>query len=192
MTDDALRGPSLGLLELSLIARGILTADAALKRAEVELVASRPVSGGKHLVILAGGVEEIAEAMAAAIETAGGALVDRLQLAYLHPPVWGLLGGAIHPRDWATGPSGSTAIVETATVCAAVHAADAAGKAAPIALRDMRLADGIAGKAFFTMTGELDDIEAAADAARGAAAGRLIGLEIIAAPAVELAGRLIV
>jgi microcompartment protein CcmL/EutN len=189
---DALRGPALGILELSLIARGIIAADAALKRAEVELVASRPVSGGKHLLILAGGVEEIVEAMAAATAVAGDALVDRVQLAYLHPPVWGLLGGPVHPRDWSSGPGGAAAIIETATVCAAIKAADAAGKAAPVALRDMRLAEGISGKAFFTMTGELPDVEAAAAAAREAAASRLVGLEIIPAPAAELAGRLIV
>ena len=47
-------GPSLGILELSLIARGLVVADAMMKRAEVELLATRPVSGGKHLVVVAG------------------------------------------------------------------------------------------------------------------------------------------
>jgi microcompartment protein CcmL/EutN len=76
--------------------------------------------------------------------------------------------------------------------CAAVAAADAAGKAAPIALRDMRLATGISGKAFFTMTGALHDVEASVDAARAAARPeRLIQLELIPHPAPELVGRLI-
>lgn len=190
MPDDV-RGPAFGLLELSLIARGVVVADAALKRAPVELFASRPVSGGKHLVMLAGGVEEIGEAMAAGREAAGDALIDHLQLAFLHPPVWGLIGAPVHPRDWASGPAGAAAVVETATVSSAVWAADAAGKAALVGLRDMRLADGIAGKAFFTMTGELCDVEAAAAAAREAAGSRLLALEIIAAPAAELIGQLI-
>src|SRR6266545_4512691 len=137
MAEQVARGPALGLLELSLVARGVLTADALVKRAEVELVASRPVSGGKHLVILAGGVEEVGEAMSA------------------------------------------------------VRAADAAGKAAPVALRDMQLAVGISGKAFFTMTGDLADIEAACAAARDAAGKHLLALEVIASPAAEVVGRLI-
>jgi len=191
MAEQVARGPALGLLELSLVARGVLTADALVKRAEVELVASRPVSGGKHLVILAGGVEEVGEAMSAGRETAAEALVDHLQLAYLHPPIWDMLGPPVHAAGWLTGPVGAAAIVETATVCAAVRAADAAGKAAPVALRDMQLAVGISGKAFFTMTGDLADIEAACAAARDAAGKHLLALEVIASPAAEVVGRLI-
>jgi microcompartment protein CcmL/EutN len=185
------RGPALGLLELSLIARGVVTADALVKRAEVELVSSRAVPGGKHLVIVAGGVEEVGEAMAAGLDTAGSALLDHLFLPYLHPPVWDMLGPTVHPADWRTGPVGAAAIVETTTVCGTVRAADAAGKAAPVALRDMQLAMGISGKAYFTMTGDLADIEAAAAAARTAAGPHLLAVEIIASPAPELVGRLI-
>jgi microcompartment protein CcmL/EutN len=190
MSDHA-RGPALGLLELSLIARGVVVGDAIGKRVEVELLASRPVSGGKHLIIVAGGVHEVAEAMGAGVEAARDALVDSLQLAYLHSPVWRLLGDPVHPTAWHDEPVGAVAIVETSTVCAAVHAADAAGKTAPVALRDMRLAVGIAGKGFFTMTGELSDIQAAADAASEAAGSRLLALEVIASPTPELVGRLI-
>jgi len=184
-------GPALGLLELSSIARGVVAADAMVKRAEVELLASRPVPGQKHLIVAAGGVDEIAFAMRAGRAAAEGALVDHLELALLYPPIWQLLGEPVHPPDWRGGPVGAAAIVETATVCAAVHAADAAGKTAPIALRDMRLAVGISGRAFFTMTGDLADLEAAAAAAREIAATRLVALEIIPAPAAELIGRLI-
>lgn len=190
-TAKGARGPALGLLEVSLIARGVVVADAIGKRVEVELLASRPVSGGKHLVIVAGGVHEVGEAMGAGREAARAALVDSLELAYLHPPVWLLLGDPVHPRAWKDGPVGAVAIVETSTVCAAVHAADAAGKTAPVALRDMRLAVGIAGKAFFTMTGELSDVEAAADAASEVAGSRLLAVEVIPSPTPELIGRLI-
>lgn len=189
--DTAARGPALGILELGLVARGVVVADQVLKRAEVELVASRPVSGGNHLVILSGEVDVMEEAMAAGREAGGDRLADQLMLPYLHPPVWPLLGEPVHPTEWEGGPVGAVAIVETRTVCAAVEAADAAGKAALVALRDMRLAMGIAGKAFFTMTGELYDVEAAADAARAAARDRLLHIELIAQPAPELLGRLI-
>ena len=185
------RGPALGLLELSLIARGVVVADAILKRVEVELVSSRPVPGGKHLVIVAGGVHEIGEAMTAGLDAAGDALVDRLMLAYLHESIWPLLGPPVHPREWTEGPVGAAAIIETSTVCAAVHAADAAVKVAPIALRDMRLAAGISGKAFFTMTGDLSDIEAAASCARDTAGSRILDVQVIPQPAAELVGHLI-
>ncbi|HTE56898.1 MAG TPA: BMC domain-containing protein [Kofleriaceae bacterium] len=190
MADEA-RGPALGLLELSLVARGVVVADAIGKRIEVDMLASRPVSGGKHLVIVAGGVHEVAEAMAAGQGAAGAALVDSLNLAYLDPRLWSFLGEPVHPGEWRGGPVGAVAIVETSTVCGAVHAADAAGKTAPVAVRDMRLAVGISGKAFFTMTGELSDIQAAAAAASEVAGSRLLALEVIASPTPELVGRLI-
>ena len=184
-------GPALGILELSLIARGLVVADAMMKRAEVELLATRPVSGGKHLVVVAGEVDVVGEAMDAGRAAAGSAAVDDLFIPFLHEPLWSLLHEPTHPAEWAGGPVGAVAIVETATVCAAVEAADAAGKAALVALRDMRLATGIAGKAFFSMTGDLPDIEAASAAARDTAGSRLLLLEVIPAPAPELVGRLI-
>lgn len=187
-------GPALGILELPSIARGVVVADALLKRAEVALLASRPVSGGKHLVLFRGEIDVVEESMAAGLDAAGSALVDRLFVPQLFAPLWKLIADADghHPDAWTSGPVGAVAIVETTTVCAAVEAADAAGKAAPIALRDMRLAMGIGGKAFFTMTGALSDVEASADAARAAARPeRLIQLELIPSPAPELVGRLV-
>lgn len=185
------RGPALGILELSLIARGLVVADAMMKRAEVSLFASRPVSGGKHLVMVGGEVDVVGEAMDAGRAAAAVAAVDDLFIPLLHEPLWSLIGEPVHPPEWVGGPVGAVAIVETATVCAAVEAADAAGKAALVALRDMRLATGISGKAFFSMTGDLPDIEAAAAAARDTAGSRLLLLEVIPAPAAELVGRLI-
>ena len=186
-------GPALGLLELTTIARGVVVADAALKRAPALLVSSRTLSGGKHLVILAGGVAEVAEAMAAGQAVAADRLRDRLELAKADDQIWPMLveGGLVSPADWADDARAeAVAIVETATVCAAIAAADAACKVADVTVRDVRLAVDLAGKAVFTLTGSLDSIDAAVDAAREAAGDRLVDLERIAQPAPELRGRL--
>jgi len=53
------RGPALGVLEVGTIARGVVAADAGLKRAPAILLHSRAVSGGKHLVMFEGGVAEV-------------------------------------------------------------------------------------------------------------------------------------
>ena len=55
------QGPALGIVELRSIARGVVAADAALKRSPAAILHSRPVSGGKHLVMLEGGVAEVHE-----------------------------------------------------------------------------------------------------------------------------------
>lgn len=186
-------GPALGLLELSSIARGVVVADAALKRAPAVLLSSRTLSGGKHLIVLEGDVASVEEAMAAGRAVAGELLVDRVELAYADDQVWRMFAasGVVTPGDWAgDGGAEAVAIVETRTVCAAIAAADAACKAAEVVLRDVRLAVDIAGKAVFTFTGALPDVEAGAAAATEAAGDRLVLLERIAQPIAELRGRL--
>ena len=87
-------GPALGLLELATVARGVVVADAALKRAPAVLLSSRTLSGGKLLVVLAGGVAEVEEAMAAGKLAAGDRLRDRVELAYADAQVWPMLAAA--------------------------------------------------------------------------------------------------
>ena len=61
-------------------------------------------------------------------------------------------------------------------MCAAIAAADAACKVAEVVVRDVRFAVDLAGKAYFTLTGTLDAIEAAAGAAtRGRRGSRWSG-----------------
>lgn len=208
------RGPALGVLELSSIARGIVAIDAGLKRSPAILVMSRPLSSGKHLACFEGGVAEVEEAMAAARLAAGKLLLDSLELPMADAQVWPMLGdpSASPDRlaatsepgrralevDWsADDAADSVAIVETTTVCAAIRAADAAAKIADIIVRDVRLAVDLGGKAYFTMTGSLDSIEAAAAAGSEAAMAGIPGpsalvlLEVIAQPSPDLRGRLI-
>jgi microcompartment protein CcmL/EutN len=149
------------------------------------------VSGGKHLVMFEGGVAEVEEALAAARLIADTLVLDRVELPAADAQVWPMLGAPLAPPDWSTDDAAeAVAIIETRTVCAAIAAADAACKVALVAVRDTRFAVDLAGKAYFTLTGTLDAIEAAAIAARAAADDRIVGLEIIARPAPDLRGRL--
>jgi len=186
-----MRGPALGVLEISTIARGVVAADAGLKRAPAVLLSSRAVSGGKHLVMFEGGVAEVEEAMAAGVLVAGDLLLDRVELSAADDQVWPMLGAPMTPVDWNDDPAAeAVAIIETKTVCAAVAAADAACKVAYVIVRDTRFAVDLAGKAYFTLTGTLDAIEAAAAAAQAAAGERIVGVEVIAQPSPDLRGRL--
>jgi microcompartment protein CcmL/EutN len=179
------------VLELATIGRGVVVADAALKRAPAILLASRAVSGGKHLVMLEGGVAEVAEAMIAGVEAAGDRLLDRIELAAADDQVWPMLGAPVAALDWSAVPGAEAVlIVETTTVCAAIAAADAACKVAEVTVRDVRFAVDLAGKAYFTLTGVLDAIDAAGEAATEAAGKHLVAIERIAQPAPELLGQL--
>jgi microcompartment protein CcmL/EutN len=72
-------------------------------------------------------------------------------------------------------------VVETHTLAGAVLGLDVALKAAQVSVMELRLGSGLAGKGFFVVTGELHDVEAAAEAAMEWA-GEGAVFEIIASP----------
>lgn len=184
--------PALGVIETSSIARGFVVADAMLKRAEVALLWSRPVTPGKHVVIVAGDEESVAQAMQAGAAAAGDALVDRLYLAGAHAQIGPAVAGEVAAGALAPGALDSVGIVEAATVAATLLCADAACKAAGVRLCEVQLARGIGGKGFFALLGALHDVEAAVAAAeRAVDPGLLVAREIIANPHEDLGGRLV-
>jgi microcompartment protein CcmL/EutN len=180
---------SLALLEVASLARGVVVADAVVKRAQVELLECGPVSPGKYLVLFAGGVAEVEESAAAGAQAAADSLVDRLLLPQAHEQLLPAIrtGAPGYVHDAASDPAG---IVELLSVASALRAADAACKAAAVRLQLLHLARGIGGKAWFVLRGDLHSIEAAVLAATQAAGdGMLAGAEIIAAPHTDLRGR---
>ena len=182
-------GPAIALVEVASIARGHRVADAMVKRAPVELLRCDPVSPGKLLVLVAGEVASVDEALRAGLEIAGEATLDKLYLPSAHEQLPGALRGEARAGEAAT--IGALGVVETRTVAATILAADAAVKAARVRLIEMQLARGIGGKAYFVVTGALDEVEASVEAAVGAVdAAAVYATEIIAAPHADLVGRL--
>ena len=176
-------GPALGTLELSSVARGVVVADAMVKKAPVELVFARAVSSGKFVILVSGEVADVEEAMNAAIAAAQATLVDRLLL----PQAADSLLAAL--RRHAPSPTAVDAvgIFETFSVASTLHAADAAAKAARVEVAELRLADGLGGKAYFILAGEQADVEAALFAAEHVTpTGMLLARELIPRPHEDL------
>ena len=171
------RGPALGLVETTSIARGLVVADAMVKKAPVELLLARPVSPGKHVVLVSGEVADVEEAMAIAIDLAAATLVDRLTLAQVAEPLLAAL------RRAPTAATDALGIFETFSVASTLLACDAACKAATVEVAELRLADGLGGKAYFVIGGAQADVEAALYAAEHVTpTGMLLGKELIARP----------
>ncbi|MGI5865148.1 MAG: BMC domain-containing protein [Myxococcales bacterium] len=179
------QGPAIALLELESIARGYLVADAAVKRAPVRLLMTEPVTPGKYLVLFDGEVADVEEAYAEALEIAGPGVVDKLLLTQASLALAPAISG-----QGADAEIESLGIVETATVSAALLAADTALKAAEVALLKMHLARGIGGKGYFVLTGSLDMVEAAVSSAAAIIAPELlVNTELIARPHPDFAPR---
>jgi len=176
-------GPALGVIELSSVARGLVVADAMVKKAPVELVFARPVSSGKLVILVSGEVADVDEAMACAIETAQAALVDRLMLPQAADGVL----SALRRHAPHAGEADAVGIFETFSVSSTLLAADAAAKAARVEVAELRLADGLGGKAYFVVAGPQADVEAAMFAAEHVTAtGMLLAREVIARPHEDL------
>ena len=150
--------PALALLEFSSIAAGIQAADAMVKRAPIDVIRAGTVQPGKYLVLIGGQVADVGESLNAGREVGGAATLDFVFLPHVHPEVVEAIGGGrVAQANDALG------IVETSTVAAAIHAADAGVKGAEVRLVEVRLADGLGGKGLVFFSGVVADVEAAVE-----------------------------
>ena len=150
--------PALALVEYASVAIGIQAGDAMVKRAPVASIKAGTVQPGKYLVLITGGVAEVEEALQAGIECGGQAVLDTVFLPHVHSAVVQALSGG---RSLGAGVA--LGIIETRGVAAVILSADAAVKGAEVTLREIRLADGLGGRAFCLLQGEVHDVEAAVE-----------------------------
>jgi microcompartment protein CcmL/EutN len=179
-----LQGPAIALVELESIARGMVASDALLKRAPVQLAYAQPITPGKFVILFSGPVAEVEEALQATLEIGGPLVLDQLFLPYAAEGLVEALGG-LFGAVWEE----SVGVVETHTVAAALLAADVALKRAEVTLMHLHLARGIGGKGYFTLTGSLNMVEAALEAAASSVKPELlVTTELIHSPHPELKG----
>ena len=167
--------PALALLEFDSIAAGIEAGDAMVKRSPVARIQTGTVQPGHYLVMVTGDVATVEEAVKAGKEIGHAALRDEIFLPNVHPDVVTGLGGMRQPVM-----GDALGIVETRTVAAAIHAADAGLKGAEVALLQLRLADGLGGKGLALFTGLVADVEAAVDIGSAVSGAQLIRQVVIA------------
>lgn len=151
---------AIGLIELRSIARGMLTTDAMLKAADVELLRAHVVCPGKYIILVAGAISHVRNAVATGQQIAPEVVVDHFILSNVHPSVFPALTATTqieHVR--------AVGVVETFTLAAAIVAADVAVKAAPVDLIEIRLPFAMGGKAFTVFTGEVSAVHSAVDTA---------------------------
>lgn len=167
--------PAIALLEFTSIAAGIVAGDAMVKRATLSVTRAGTAHPGKYLVLVAGEVGEVAEALEAGKAAGGSALLDVVFLPDVHPGVVETLTGGRQP-----GTAESLGIIETNTVAAAIEAADAGLKGTAVSLLELRLADGLGGKGYLLFGGTLSEVEAAVEIGSSRVPVGLIEARVIA------------
>jgi microcompartment protein CcmL/EutN len=163
--------PALALIEFNSIAVGIQAGDAMVKKAPIASIKAGTVQPGKYLVLITGQVAEVEESLQAGVEWGLETVIDTVFLPQVHPEVVQAIGG-----DRVEGIGPALGVIETRDVAATIQAADAGVKGAEVTLREIRLADGLGGKAICLFQGEVQDVEAAVE----------IGVDSLPAPAVLL------
>jgi microcompartment protein CcmL/EutN len=178
---------AIGLVELNSIAAGIRTADEMVKVAPVILIAAMTICPGKYISLIGGEVSAVDSSVKRGVQVGAEWVVDRLFIPHIHPQVFpAILGTAEVEAVRALG------VIETFSVAASIIAGDGAAKASKVQLTDLRLAQGLAGKSFVTMTGDVSDVGAGVDA--GVAlireSGMLVKSVVIPRPHGDLKGKL--
>src|SRR5512139_356076 len=151
---------AIGLIELRSIARGMLTTDAILKAADVELLRAHVVCPGKYIILVAGTISQVTSAIHTGQTIAPEVVVDHFILPNVHPSVFPALTATTEIEEVK-----SIGIIETFTLAAAIVAADTAVKAAPVQLIEIRLPFAMGGKAFTLVTGEISSVRNAVQSA---------------------------
>ena len=149
MSELSQRGPSIGFLETSSIARGIEATDAMMKKAAVDLLMTTIVPRGKYLIMIGGAVADVEASMRAGRETAGSSVMDEFVIQNVHPQLPAAIKGRVKPeRLEAVG------LIETKEIASAIYAGDAA-----VTLIEARNQPGA--KGLVVLTGDVGAVRAA-------------------------------
>lgn len=158
-------GPALAMLEIADAPRGLRALDALIKEAWVEIASRGTVQCGRYLIAFTGQVEAVQRSFGRALAAASGAVRDQVLLPDAEPRILPAFRDAVM-RPAAGGDA--LGVIESATCPSILAVVDAALKGAQVELVELRLADGLGGKALATLWGRIFDVEAAIELAERA------------------------
>lgn len=170
---------AIGLVEFTSIAKGIEAADAMIKASLVELLEAKPICPGKYIVLICGDVSAVENAVAAGRNVGSTTVVDEFILPNVHPSVIKAISAATSVQEIS-----AIGIIETFSIASLIVAADIAAKAGEVELIEIRVAMGIGGKSFVTLTGDVGSVKASIEAGSASASekGMLVERVVIPSP----------
>lgn len=176
----SLPADTLGIVECRTIASGVSLTDAMLKAAPVELLRAATVCSGWYLIFIAGDRDAVETSVELAAASKRG-ILGSFVLSNISLQVMEALK---RPSQAESGDA--VAIIEARTSSIGVAAADRAVKQAPVRLIRLVPGEGITGKSYFVLCGDVAAVEAGAEAARTFLGKHLIDCEVIARPEAAL------
>jgi len=175
---------TLGVVESRSIAAGVELADAMVKAAHVELVRAATVCSGRYLIFLAGDREAVETSVGLA-RSSGRALAGSFVISNVSDQVVAVL------RRGAPAEAGDAlGVIECRTASAGVAAADAAVKRSAVRLLRLVTGQGISGKSYFVLGGDVASVREAALAAQTILAKQLVEAVVLPRPSAPVVAAL--
>ena len=157
---------AIAIIEFTTVSSGIKAADTMAKTANIDIAEAQAVCPGKFMIIITGKISAVNAAVEAAKTICGERHISSFVLGNPHESLLqAFYGTSENIKVHALG------VFETFDAASAVMAADTAVKTAIVDLIEIRLAKGMCGKSYVTMTGEIAAVEAAVSRAKEAIAG---------------------
>ncbi len=174
---------AIGMVEFISIARGIYAADQMVKTADVEIVTVGSVCPGKYIAIVHGDVAAVQDSVSVGERLAEEYFVDSIVIPNVSPAVFPAITGTTMPDEIQ-----ALGIMESFSLATMIIAADAILKAADLQPLELRLGNGLGGKAYFTFTGDVASVQTGVSAGIAIAEdkGLLVNAEVIASPSDRL------
>lgn len=174
---------AVGVIEIKSIAIGVEACDDALKAAGIRLISAHAACPGKYEILLTGAIADVQTAVDRVNDKFAEHVIDTTVMGRIDPSVVSALMGSQPEAE-----HGALGVIETYSAASIIKAADAAVKAAKVAIVDLRVSRGMGGKGVLMITGEVGDVTAAVEAGAEHAVrqGLFSSKSIMAAPHAEL------
>ena len=174
---------AIGMVEVTTVSTGYLAADEMAKAADVELLQAEVTCPGKFVILVTGELSAVRASVDRAGSRYADKVIDTFVLGNPHESIFPALFGTAQPEK-----IDALGILETYDVAALIVAADMAAKTAVVELIELRLAKGMCGKSYMTLTGSVSAVQAAIDRAKDEAGdkGMFLDSSVIARPSDKL------
>ena len=174
---------AIGMVECTTVATGFKAADDMAKAANVELLQAEATCPGKFVILITGELSAVRASVDRAARAYEDKIIDTFVLGNPHESIFPAIYGTSEP-----GEVDALGVLETYDVAAMIVAADVAAKTAIVELIELRLAKGMFGKSYMTITGSVSAVQAAIDSAKRAAGdkGMFLDESVIARPSDQL------
>ncbi len=167
---------TLGIVESKTIAAGVYLADAMMKAASVELVRASTICSGRYLIYVSGDRDAVATSVSIA-QGSGLKLKDSYVISQVSSEILAVL-----KKDVPVDRVQAMGVVECRSVSSGIVAADTVVKRSDVQLARFVSGQGINGKSYFVMSGDVASIEEAAEAARSVLGKNLVEAVVIPRP----------